>query len=268
MKNEFRNDGRQSMAWLADQGASEAEYDDQGGVVLKKKQPPESEYERLKRVLYDFEVGEFRRWHDWQLAHFFDDIGFPDLAHAIREGIHDREKAAAEPYHEVCPTHPEADKESRKPIIARIDPKGTVNLTKLMKDMHEDGPDLSVNQSADDWIDHDGSGRPGWLEDNTIVDVVLDSDLEGVNVAGAYKWTKLPHARITKYRLSEGSTIPDGWRRHEGGGMPSDLGYLDVCEVVQRDGRIGRNTANQILWRHDKVVRDAQVMWYRLSKGS
>ena len=88
MKNDFRNDGRQNMAWLADQGASEAEYDGQGGVVHKEKQPPESEYERLTAYLY--KVANTGYPGCSTLERLFAD--FPDLAHAIGEGVKDRKK--------------------------------------------------------------------------------------------------------------------------------------------------------------------------------
>lgn len=77
---------------LADQGASEARYDEQGRVVFDNAQPdkPQSDYDKLLQALYDlpfrpdgFPMG-FGLFADGLSA-----AGFPDLAHQVREGVRD-----------------------------------------------------------------------------------------------------------------------------------------------------------------------------------
>lgn len=81
-----------NLGWPADRGAREAKYDGQGALIEKQKRDsvPLTEYERLAQALYDAareglgigrEESELFKW-----------LGFPDLAHQIREGIRDAGK--------------------------------------------------------------------------------------------------------------------------------------------------------------------------------
>lgn len=87
------------MAWLADQGASQADLDGQGFLTPKEKQPPESDYERLRRLLYEFGKMDFEHMTPEK---WLDVNGFTDLAHAIKEGRRDAERERREQTASVC----------------------------------------------------------------------------------------------------------------------------------------------------------------------
>lgn len=245
MKNDYKPDGSAYIPYLADIGAREADYDEQGAVKFKEKAHPQGgEYQRLRQALYKY---AYEGKYAGGAAAFYDRIGFPDLAHAIREGAHDREK-------------------QQKPAITAVTDEEAKNDLTLNDAARQIMAKMKDNQPTDDWIDHDASGRPGrpeWLEPLSEVDVVFKSGVEAELQTGLC-WRDCGGATVVKYRLSEGSKIPNGWRKHDGGLIPGDLNYFDNCEVVQRDGRIGKNSSNQLRWVWDTVVPDAQIIWYRV----
>jgi len=92
MRNDFRNEGNgfpYEHRPLADQGASEAlKNGTDKGFIREFPEPAKrlSDYDRLKDVLYAFgHAGHEHMTPD----RFFEERGFPDLAHVIREGRRD-----------------------------------------------------------------------------------------------------------------------------------------------------------------------------------
>lgn len=315
MKNDFRNDGTQSMAWLADKGASEAELDGQGFLTPKQKQPPESDYERLKRALYNQAFNGHFAAQD--MARFFTACNFLDLAHAIREGMRDREKGLGglkkpvqvcvgmgatdgdmtaytviDEYHAVpqesCPVTGEPWSELAGRGWKKTDgcfPSGlqdndTVQYL-LVSGARGHGRAAGVDWAApdvvrwrlvrkhigcptqpDDWIEHDGGGRPGWLESGTEVDVIFKDGRqpERSGRVTAYYWGPAHNGTIAKYRIAEGSIIPDGWRRHDG--CEPELATGAMVEYVTRDGFRHEKRGDGVYWSIDGDPGD--IMWYRI----
>lgn len=265
MKNEFRNDGRQSMAWLADQGASEAEYDSQGGVVHKEKQPPESEYERLKRCLYelglDREKGVVVGGPSMRL--FDEYLGFPDLAHAIREGVRDRDKLEfekktltyckwdlasgtseeveierrgdgshfvyLEPYHEVCPTHPEGDDD---------EPDLSDEIYKIAPDP-EHNPPAKLPQPEIEGVRIEDNG------DIIFVGALGREILQDLDPNDFHdEPTLIENGKVYKgwesvKKLKRQSDKPaDDWIDHDGSEIPGWIGFRTAVNCILKSGKV------------------------------
>lgn len=96
MKNDHRNDGSQSFAGfikLADQGAAEAKYDSQGGVIFTDKTDKPDAMSRLAALFYEW--GELLATSDGEariLAEVLEDEGFTDIAHQLKAGLRQRAK--------------------------------------------------------------------------------------------------------------------------------------------------------------------------------
>lgn len=263
MKNDFRNDGSNSVSWLADEGAREAKLDGQGFLTPKEKQPPEGDYERLRRRLYEVA-------HKWvgvaeQTQNYLTQAGFPDLAHAIREGLHDREKGLQRKI--KAGVDGQADRLIGGASVEFRADKSTEfgcvdddeeDLSSLIYNIT---PDETPFSKSDDWIDHDGSGRPGWLDGTSEVDVIQrDGSIARDTPASRWAWREAGKKSIAKYCLSEGSIIPDGWRRHDGG-EPEHPHRAEI-EYVTRSGYQGRSPSGYLNW--DDSAHEAEIIWYRI----
>jgi len=91
MRNNHRNEGSgfpYEHRPLADQGAGAAKYDGQGSLVAlpEKEARVTDRFALFAQALYDHAMNDDERL-DEDLAELFEDMGFADLGHQVREGI-------------------------------------------------------------------------------------------------------------------------------------------------------------------------------------
>ena len=293
MKNDYKPDGSAYVPYLADTGAREADYDEQGAVRFKDAKPvKETDYERLARQLYDHAYKH--GWPGDHLGGWFAEAGFPELGHAIREGVRDRDKIGKGKWPHGLAKLEGSDEEPKLEGV-RIEDNGDIIFEgakgrELLQsldpnDFFDGEPTLveagkvykgwesikslkpQIDQHTDDWIDHDGGGKPEWLPKSVLVEVKLDDgsyDAMDKRKPDDWYWKKssVVGGEIVKYRLSEGSKIPNGWRKHDGGYRPKDIAADAKVEVVMRCGALDKAAASQFRW--PLVDNAGDIIWYRV----
>lgn len=241
MKNDYKPDGSAYVPYLADIGAREADYDEQGAVKFKSEPSQKSEYERLKSVLFDMgrripEGGSIWVW--------LENEGFGDLVNAFQEGEKVRDPAPG--YVWFKDNRAVTDEE------AAADP--TLNdaarqiMAKIMKD----------NQPTNDWIDHDGGDKPEWLGDYTRVYATSSNTPKNIRYK-AFSATEIGWSTVKKYR-PVGSTVVGGWRKHDG--REPDIDADAIIETVMRCGASEKCKASQVRW--DVWNTSGDIIWYRV----
>lgn len=255
MKNDYTADGSQYAAYLADAGAREAKYDDQGGVIFEEKPSPESEYERLKSVLFDMgrHIPEGESIWDW-----LTDNGFDDLRKAFFEGEAARGRIQSWPYgfaklnveqsfDEEFEADPEL-KEAADAIMAKMANRER-ELVEIGIDKARAGEDLTAFDSGVPFS-LDGEGPRKFWKSVTQGPLIAKSD---------------EYARHIVESIVKNA---NDWIEHHGNEMPHWLENDTLVDVEFRDGRGQKSyPAKRFYWNLLSQM-DTAVIRYRLAEGS
>ncbi len=175
MKNTYFPDG--SLYPIADEGAMKGEYDEQRALV--KTPEPErqlTDYELLQKALYDRarDCGSDAYFTERE-AECFEVMGFPDLAHSIREGLRDASKV--QKTHNAT-SRPQCKAETETTEDSAFSPAFFDSLRQMMHDGKSQAEIVEALSSKQPkplptnvWIPHDGKGMPEGLDGNERVEV-------------------------------------------------------------------------------------------------